>query len=327
MRPFNDLTERGQVRRLRQLALNALAAYDIAVARLQFVAVHTNTLFRVRTADGQNYMLRICTPGEHSDADRHIEAAWLNALGDADFPTPQVILTTSGEPYVYANGDGVPEARACVLFSWIPGKSLDERESAENYARIGTLMAQLHTFAESYQLPTEFRPMQWNTTFYWDEPYTLDDPAYAHLITPQRRAILDVAIARVETYLQTLFSQSPTPPILLHGDMHCGNVHLHRNKLYALDFEDLMLGYPIQDIAITLYYGRDEPDYPIWRAALKEAYSAVRPWPEQADEAIDLLRIGRMLTFINYVTHAMPNEAEDYLSNWFPKIEAYLEEN
>ena len=58
MKPFDQLTERGQLRRLRSLALTALAAYDVDVARVEFVAVHTNTLFRVRSADGQKHQDR-----------------------------------------------------------------------------------------------------------------------------------------------------------------------------------------------------------------------------------------------------------------------------
>ena len=66
MKNWNDLTEQGQVRRLRKLALLALEKYDVDVASLRLIAVHTNTLFRVNSQDGKKYALRISTPGEHT---------------------------------------------------------------------------------------------------------------------------------------------------------------------------------------------------------------------------------------------------------------------
>ena len=103
MHAFNSLTPRGQVRRLRALAHTALDAYPIAVRRLSLLAVHTNTLFRVDGADGDRYVLRISTPGQHSLNDNLVELAWLTCLArdrvaDVVTPSPTVpapILPTS----------------------------------------------------------------------------------------------------------------------------------------------------------------------------------------------------------------------------------------
>jgi Ser/Thr protein kinase RdoA (MazF antagonist) len=39
-----------------------------------------------------------------------------------------------------------------------------------------------------------------------------------------------------------------------------------------MDFEDVMLGYPVQDVAITLYYGQQREQYPELRDAFFEGY-------------------------------------------------------
>jgi hypothetical protein len=49
MKPFEELTYLGRVRRMRQLAHAALAAYGITEARLNLVRQAGNTLFRVYT--------------------------------------------------------------------------------------------------------------------------------------------------------------------------------------------------------------------------------------------------------------------------------------
>ena len=47
MKPYNELTRLGQLRRLRQLARVALEAYGLAGARLTFLHYQGNVIFRV----------------------------------------------------------------------------------------------------------------------------------------------------------------------------------------------------------------------------------------------------------------------------------------
>ena len=44
---------------------------------------------------------------------------------------------------------------------------------------------------------------------------------------------------------------------ILHNDLHQWNVRIYRGRLSPIDFEDLMWGWPVQDIATTLYYHLD----------------------------------------------------------------------
>ncbi|MEZ4659801.1 MAG: phosphotransferase [Caldilineaceae bacterium] len=70
-----------------------------------------------------------------------------------------------------------------------------------------------------------------------------------------------------------------------------------------LDFEDLMIGSPLQDVAITLYYGRTHADYAALAAAFEEGYHSVRPWPAPSLYELETLIAGRTLMFINYVAY------------------------
>jgi len=74
MKPFEELSYLGRIRRMRQLAQAALNAYGLSNVRFQFLRQAGNTLFRVNEANptlttkpelytqGQ-YMLRIHQPG------------------------------------------------------------------------------------------------------------------------------------------------------------------------------------------------------------------------------------------------------------------------
>jgi Ser/Thr protein kinase RdoA (MazF antagonist) len=74
-----------------------------------------------------------------------------------------------------------------------------------------------------------------------------------------------------------------------------------------LDFEDVMLGYPVQDIAITLYYGRQRDDYESLREAFAQGYTGIRMWPVDRDGRIETLMAARSVNFINYVARIDPS--------------------
>ena len=327
MKPFNQLTPRGQVRRLRQLALKTVEAYAINVRRVRLLIVDTNTLFRVEAADGRKYALRICRPGEHTLTEIEAEMTWLQALNaGADVNVPKPVLNKNGRPITTTQIEGVPGSRHCVLFDWIPGRPLEEHLSPKTYYQLGQTAAKLHIFAESYTPPANFQPMVWNRIFYYGaEPVVIFEEANQHFFSAKQMSIIKQTMALAEAELQRLFAQ-PQSPIILHGDMHMWNVHVYRGKLFVLDFEDTMWGYPVQDVAITLTYGRFRDDYPPLRAAYQEGYSSLRPWPVQHPHQIATLIAARTVMFINYVTHKTPTEAPEYIAGACERLQTFLNE-
>src|SRR5690606_23955825 len=123
LKPFDQLTIRGKARRLRPLALSALEQYDLDVERLELVRNDLNGIFRVRTADGRSYLLRVCLPNHHTLETLQAEVAWLQALeAEPDIAAPAPIPAANGEHIVTASAPGVPEPRRCMVFSWLPGR-------------------------------------------------------------------------------------------------------------------------------------------------------------------------------------------------------------
>ena len=67
MKPYHALTERGQARRLRSLALNALGQYDLQVTRVSLVSNDLNGIFRLDVQGGRNTSCRVTLPeGGHN---------------------------------------------------------------------------------------------------------------------------------------------------------------------------------------------------------------------------------------------------------------------
>jgi hypothetical protein len=124
MRPFEELGHRGQVSRLRHLVEEALAAYDVRPVRMAPLRRGDNVVFRLETADGQRYALRIHRVGGNPWHPRrtaaHVESelTWLAALRhETDLVVPEPVPNRLGALLTIAEIEGVPEPRSRVYQS------------------------------------------------------------------------------------------------------------------------------------------------------------------------------------------------------------------
>ncbi len=301
MKPYATLTERGQARRLRPLAMKALTFYALDVARLRLVTNDMNGIFRVDTRDGRKFILRVTLPeGGHTLDHVAAEMDWLSALArNTALSVPCPLPAKDGSLVVEASADGVPESRWCAIFSWVPGTDLAQDMSEANIAKLGELMAGLHAHALTYHPPAGLSLLRFDRVFPFPEPVVLFEEQYSALFTPERRAIFQEAIAWAQGSID-LLTASGEPMRILHGDLHQWNVRNLRGVLSPIDFEDLMLGWPVQDIATTLYYLPRET-HPALRSAFRDGYTRHSPWPERCEGEIDSFIAARGVGLANFI--------------------------
>jgi Ser/Thr protein kinase RdoA (MazF antagonist) len=322
MKAWAELTESGQLRRLRPLAMAALQRYDIEPHRLRLIGGFTNAIFRVDTAT-ERFALRVDYHQDHSDADVDNELTWLSAIAeDTDLGVCRLVRAADGSQYVYATATGVPTPRRCVLFHWVPGRPLADNPTEEGYFQLGQLSAGLHTHGRSFKPPHE--PLTWDRIFYWPEevdPVVIYEPRLSQYLDSKRRRILDSTIAALEPAFARL---DPIERQTIHGDLHPWNVHRYRKRLVALDFEDVTWGHPVQDIAITLFYERDHAAYEDLRAAFGDGYRSVRQWPVSYEGELEHFMAARSVMFVNYVAN-LRSDPSDYYDVVFPRLQRFLD--
>lgn len=325
MKPFETLTQRGQQRRLLHLAYQVLQNYDLEVRQISFLTMATNTLFKVVTTSGEKLALRFYSDMDSTLEENRSEMFWLQALSHhTSLKVLQPVTRKDGEIMNITHAPGTPAGKRCALFRWIPGRPLAEQITPVYYRQLGEMMARLHRHAESLSLPAEVQPKRWDKVFYYpDEKAIYHLPQYRALFSDDRITLMDTAVRQLDAFLPTLY-QRGEPPILIHGDLHPWNVHVYRGQLFLLDFEDLLLGYPVQDIAITLYYERERPDFPQLAAAFRAGYTSLHAWPAHAEEDLPRLMAARNTNFINYVAEIDP-DAETSLAKMFPRLKGFLE--
>lgn len=329
MKPYNELTHRGQILRLRQLCIKALENYPIAVARVCYLTTDSTTMFRVDARDGSKYVIRLYSELDSSLAENETEMFWLNALArDTDLRVPEPVARKDGDYLTFVRMQGIPGEKRCALYKWVPGVQLAERVDPQTCRQMGAIMAKLHNHAESLTLPEHIGPKSWNQVFYYpDEPVVYNTPEYSHLFTPKQLEVMERACQRLDPFLADLYQRSGEP-MLVHADLHFWNVHIYRGELYVIDFEDIILGYPVHDIAICLYYLRDRADYPELVSAFQGGYTTERDWPSFTRTDLHLLWAARMTNFINYVAHVdEPDDALEYIGTRCRELEGLLKLN
>ncbi len=298
MKPFGKLTEVGQARRLRPLARAALAEYDLEVTRLRLISNGWNCVYRVDTTTGP-HVIRVSRPVPGA-ADRLVasEVEFMSALAaGTDVAVPPVLRNRDGGLVTVASADGVPEPRECVVFGWIAGPDLAERRSPENWGRLGELMGTMHAFAETWTPSAAFHVTEYDSCIPYGERLVVFDPGRAELHGLE--AVLREATAATNERIAALARE--VPPIVLHGDLHQWNVKIRGRVLSPFDFEDLLTGAPILDVATSLYYVFGDDDYPELARAFKAGYERSRPWPEREPGEVERLMFARSLDLLNAV--------------------------
>ena len=324
MKAYASLTERGQARRLRGLAFNALKHYDLEVSRLSLITNSVNGIFRLDTRSGGKWILRVSLPeGGHSIEHVEAEMDWLEALSnDTSLSVPRPFPARNGRLVIQAKAPGVPEPRLCAVFSWVPGTDLARHISPTTMAGLGELAARLHQHALTYAPSPKHSLLRFDKVFLFPEPVILFEKQFATLFTPQRRMIFQKAVDWAQDSIDQLKASGEAMRIV-HGDLHQWNVRFSHGVLSPIDFEDLMWGWPVQDIATTLYYLMDMETFPTLRAAFQEGYTRQTDWPERHVGEIDSFIAARGLGLANFVLN-YPDPARVQAMEFMERIERRL---
>jgi Ser/Thr protein kinase RdoA (MazF antagonist) len=302
IRPFDSLTARGKRLRVRGLARVAAARYGLDSARITPAGESFNTVFRLRSDDGGDYALRVgAARNIHPSGSAEVEAAWMGALArDTKIPVGPVVRNRDHGVVTEVETPGVPEPRRCVLFRWVPGPMLVDHLDLATAGQSGRLLAELHAHGNGQPAPAPGSVAVADRVLYWNVPVQLGSVAARH------GTLFTDAADRAQATIDDLWAAPPHRPHLLHGDLTPVNTVKTRHGLAPIDFQDLVWGFEVQDVAISLLpYQRKEAV-----AALTEmfraGYESIRPWPEFDARMLDALFAARRLHMLNLSLNMRP---------------------
>lgn len=319
---FEDRSVRGQVARLRPVATEVLRRYPLQVTGLRLLNHGFNTTFRVDTADGGRFALRLNVNSRRTDANIAAEMAWLAALStDTDLWVPTPVATRDGALLTHVEFPDLGRVLPAALFHWLPGRDLGAGATPAQMRATGRATAALHEHGARWRLPdgTDLPAID---TVLMDVP---DHFADEHpLLTDAHRAVIGAAMQQVQGHFDALLAGAARQP--LHADIHVWNLKWHRGRLAVFDFDDSGIGVPAQDLAITAYYIRDDAAQ---EAALLEGYQEVRPLPPCTSAQYEAMVTSRVLVLLNDVLTTTNAEylaiLPRYIPNSITKLRHYLD--
>ena len=106
---------------------------------------------------------------------------------------------------------------------------------------------------------------------------------------------------------------------------------VNRDRIYAIDFENILMGYPVQDVGTALNYFRgyftDDAPYEERVAAFRRGYETEAPWPEEYPGQIRAMTASHRLMLCNfYASHRDP-EYREFAFGFFKRCEKLLRED
>jgi Ser/Thr protein kinase RdoA (MazF antagonist) len=212
----------------------------------------------------------------HPDGSEAVEAEWLDALRRAGVADVQhVVRTIDGASTTRVGG------RVCMVFEWVPGGTLVDDPWPDNARAAGRLCARLH----DYPLAERRSVFVGDHVLYFGVADRLGelDPMFREVHRRAQRAV------------DRLWADPPHPPHLLHGDLGPRNFIVDGERVVAIDFQDLMWGFEVQDVAIAV----DVFDVLGLAGDFEAGYRELRAWPVRDEDEFVALIAGRRLLVLN----------------------------
>ena len=321
---FSDLTFPGKLRRLHGLASAAVARYDLEDPQLTYHAFETNLLYRVTTAFGSKFMLRLASPGWRTFDDLYSEALWLEALArETDIPAPRVVLARSGELVLPISDPGIPTPWNVTLMSWVPGRLLGHYLNERNLEKMGELFAALHQHGAAWKPPAGFSTRRFEHWLSRGE----ENKITGRVAQDSAVALPDTArdlLERMDEHVEAAYAAIDRSDLrVIHCDLWHDNIKLHNGNLPPFDFEDTVWGFRAHDIAMAmldLLDSTNEERYAALLLAFRRGYEAHMAWPE---DPIEPFQVGRLLWVINWFARRQPQDLASMVERYVPVFEHY----
>ncbi len=309
------------IKELETFSLDILSRYPIAAKSAVSINYEYNATLKVETTDGQLFALRINTNSPRTPENLMAEIAFVRLIAaDGRVRVPQPIQNSEGSFYTSVFHEPSQRTFHCVLYSWIEGEELEDEPTDEQLKAMGVAMATMHLVAPAFELPHGATLPTFDDPLWWTEDFLLSDKS---VLDASAKDLISRALMAIKEGVAKFYLSAT--PMIIHADMHGGNVLWYEDHLSVIDFDDCGFGLPIQDFATALYYF----DTPEQDAAFKEGYKSVAPLPECSERELKMFFLQRRIVLLNYLYETSNLEHKslipEYQVETFRRIRSYLD--
>lgn len=254
---------------------------------------YINRVFEVESVDKTRYIVKFYRPGRWSEEAILDEHRFLYDLAEHELPVIAPIRLQGSQSV------GRTEGLFFAVFPKCGGRSVDEF-SEEQWLQLGRLLGRMHQIGATKKASNRINmgPQQ----------STADQLAFllrGKCVPDQLKPVIEKTVTSIIDDISPLFQDIEN--IRIHGDCHFSNV-IYRpgESLYLIDFDDMVMGPPVQDIWMLLPGGLDDAFVEL--DFFLEGYETFRPFDRRTLRLVEPLRAMR---FVHYMAWCAYQVEED----------------
>jgi Ser/Thr protein kinase RdoA (MazF antagonist) len=254
---------------------------------------YINRVYELEQEDGTGLIVKFYRPERWSKAGILDEHTFLLDLAEHEVPVIAPLRFQDGTTL------GGSETLLFAVFPKCGGRSFDEYDD-EQWLQLGRLLGRVHSMGETKKAEHRICMSPGESTSQHLH-YLLTASCVPGELKPQ----LKTAIERIIAEIAPLFSGGEQ--IRIHGDCHFSNmIYRPGESFFIIDFDDMVMGPPVQDVWMLLPGGLDESF--VEMDFFLEGYETFRPFDRKALRLIEPLRAMR---FIHYMAWCALQVEED----------------
>ncbi len=253
-----------------------------------------NRVYDIALNNESHIIAKFYRPHRWTEAQILEEHQFLLELNDAEIPVIAPMSLHHRTLFKMADAD--------IFYCFFPkvGGRLNDEFSEEQLEQLGRLLGRMHAIGKNKK--AEFR-LHLNP-----QVYAKDNLAFLQkqqILPPEIEAPYQQAIEQLVSLITPLFANTPMQRI--HGDCHHANILWQENQAFLLDFDDMVVGPPVQDLWL-LTPGNDE-EAKVSRQVILSTYEEFCDFDITSLKLIEPLRALRYIHFATWLSRRAEDPA------------------
>ena len=263
---------------------------------------YINRVYELQAEDGDYYIVKFFRPGRWSEGMLVEELEFVRECASVDIPVIKPVALEDGSLL------GCFKDISFALYPRCGGRLVDEY-TEEQWLELGRLLGRVHRVGASRQATKRNRLHPEQTTRVQLQ-YILENNLLPEQLQSSFSSLVEETIEEIAPLFETV------PGIRIHGDCHSGNlIYRPGESFYIIDFDDMVVGPPVQDLWMLLPGPLDESRYEL--ELMLEGYEVFQPFDDTSFALIEPLRAMRFIHYISWCGYQFVEDGETRIDDAF----------
>lgn len=317
---FAKLSQEGQINALTDVARNAAFEFGIEAKEVINISHSFNSTFCITDESSNKYSLRVNLNFERDKTAIVSEHRWLAEINNqSKVKVPEPLETKNGHPFAQVYSENLAFTFDCTMAHWIEGVEIGDEPTEEQLFKLGESMALMHQQSARFSR-CDYSGFPDINSVFMDMQNNLDK---SNLITQDSDLVELLSKAQKDSAIAFNELAEQEPQILIHADLHMGNVIQGDKEITIIDFDDAGFGYPSQDLSIAIFYLRNDL---LREQKLIEGYKSIEKLPAGLNSTLERLLIARQILLLNTLLVTAVAEEIAFIPEYIQKVKRRLQD-